>query len=126
MHYTTQASHDAARWLSRPEYVLQTDDVAALADRLNYIMVDFHDGKNTIPLAGDEAQELLAAIIADCEAGNMVTDGYYHGLDDTAEFMNGDISLSFMNPDHDVFLSLWSSQKNTLAWLREHGFEREA
>ena len=126
MHYTTQASHDAARWLSRPEYVLQTDDVAALADRLNYIMVDFHDGKNTIPLAEDEAQELLAAIIADCEAGNMVTDGYYHGLDDTAEFMNGDISLYFINPDHNVFLSLWSSQKNTLAWLREHGFEREA
>ena len=123
LDYSTENGRAFARWLSKPEYVLQTGDVAALSDRLNHIVVDFHDGRNWFTLVGEDALGLLDAIIADCEAGNMVMDGGYRYTQSDEAFMNGDITISFMNPDQDIFLPLWSSQENTLAWLKEYGIE---
>ena len=86
MDYKSPAVQALAPWLSKPEYVLQTDDINHLVNNVNYIEVEFYYDKfyddttmePTKLVTGDNARALLEAIIADCEAGRMVQDHEYY------------------------------------------------
>ena len=112
--YSTGEGQAIARLLSKPEYVLDTQDVSTLWETVNYITVDKHSTDNTV-FVREEAQSLLDAIIADCEAGLMNQDWNYH-TDDTWGYL-----ILEKAGDRDVSVLVWNSAVNTVTWLKEHG-----
>lgn len=112
--YSTGEGQAIARLLSKPEYVLDTQDVSTLWETVNYITVDKHSTDNTV-FVREEAQSLLVAIIADCEAGLMNQDWNYH-TDDTWGYL-----ILEKAGDRDVSVLVWNSAVNTVTWLKEHG-----
>ena len=117
--YTIEAGQALARLFSKPEYVLHTDDPEALKEKLNYIALDAYTGSYRI-VTGKAAQELLDAIIADCEAGLMNQDWNYHNLyDPTKDDSWGYVTLAFPGKQ-DLYINIWNSAKNTIAWLEAY------
>ena len=118
--YSTDAGLALNRWLSKPEYVLQTDDLSTLAENIDYITVEvFPDDRYVF--TNEEALALLDAVIADCRAGIMCQDYYYQYVyRDTDQW--GYLSFE-KSGNQDVYICLWADAENTIAWLKDHGVE---
>lgn len=69
-------------------------------------------------LTRENAEKLLEAIIADCEAGNMVQHSAFH------PYVEGDWwldNLLIRFPEGSVQLDFYTDSENILAWLEENG-----
>lgn len=115
LDYKIPACLELVKWFSRPEYVLQTDDVAAYAEKVSYILVERY--KEDI-IMGEEARGLLNAIIADCEAGRMIQDWNYYNMYSDVQVL-GYIRISTPG-GYDLHLTLWESATETCEWLQTH------
>lgn len=126
MDYESPAVQRLAPWFSKPEYVLRTNDMDSLVDNINYIEVEsYHDKyyngsdmETSKLVTGDDARELVKAIIADCEAGRMIQDHNYYD-----QFANG-LPIGYIRihlEDGDGFsLNVWENNLNTYNWLMEY------
>ena len=134
MDYTTQAAMDLVPWLSKAEYVLQTDDVAGFIDRVKYVEVESYADKyypdNAIePFQlverEEQIQALIDAIVADCDAGRMIQDHeYYDTYDANGVLASNDNPIGYINfhmeEGYNLFISVWESNESTYTWLREN------
>ena len=120
--YAQNSGQVLARWFSKPEYVLNTDDLEALKENLNYIVLDSYAVPSDHIESGEDAKELLEAIIADCEAGHMNQDWNYHHMyaasSDKADPW-GYMTLHFLR-QQEIHLEIWYGAENTIAWLQAH------
>ncbi len=127
MDYESPAVQALAPWLSRPEYVLETDDIDHLANNVDYIEVEFYYDKfyddttmePTKLVTGDNARALLEAIIADCEAGQMIQDHNYYDAFSAEPSPIGYIHIN-MAGDDDIRINVWMDNANTYGWLTDH------
>ena len=130
LDYDDPAALRIAPWLSRPEFVLHTNDVDNLYNNINYIEVEFYYDKyypdaSIEPLKlvmGTDARELLEAIIADCEAGRMVQDyGYYEIYSPNSPSV-GFIRINVAGGG-DIAIDIRESAVLTCGWLKDHPAE---
>ena len=118
MNYDSPVVREMITWLSRPEYVLRSDNIDSLKDVIDYIDVHWYDDSTNFGIVGTETKGLLDAIIADCEAGNMVQDWAYHEGHHSEEIV---AYLSVEGPGRmNVTINVWASAINTIQWLKEH------
>ncbi len=76
-----------------------------------------------------EARSLIAALQADCAAGNMVQNYFYHtGFfrveDEYSElgyYNTPELGISIASEDYHWWISIYPDSVNTLRWLEEHG-----
>jgi len=99
-------------FFSRAEYVLGfTGDLEEFLDRVPYLEIE----SNVI--TGEKARELLRAVIADCEAGNMAQGWLYHDH-------NEDRFITWLTfqPEDGVYrdVMVFTDAENTVAWLEEN------
>lgn len=118
MNYDISVVRELSTWLSRPEYVLRSDNIESLKDVIDYIDVHWYDDSTNFGIVGAETKGLLDAVIADCEAGNMVQDWEYHEGYHSEEIV---AYLSVEGPGRmNVTINVWASAINTIQWLKEH------
>ena len=125
--YSGNAALRLNPWLSKPEYVLNTDDVAGFKDSVNFIEVEFYYDKFYDDTAiepfklvtGDDARELIDAIVTDCEAGRMIQDYNYYN-----EFSGEPAPIAYIRfdlPDNRaVVIDVWQEAVNTYTWLLDN------
>lgn len=142
--YTVRSTYDCIAAMnaifSTPEYIFdrslldenQKFDREYFMERLKYADLScFHDAgelyRNTrtsvIPM--EDVPGLLDAILQDCEAGNMAQSYLFHCNDDNDDFWDN-ITFYFPNftgnfTDFST-IRLYSSCKNTIQYLIDHGF----
>lgn len=108
-------------YYSRPEVVLDVEvPLEELADRIYYIACDSADGHTGD--GGLDAQSLIDAIIADCEAGNMIQLWEYQNQSGTTEYTRW-LNLDYRTEDGEIgtTIRVFDSCENTLRWLVENG-----
>ena len=127
LDYEDPAALRMAPWLSKPEFVLHTNDVENLINKVNYIEVElyydkFYNDTAIEPfeiVVGADARALLEAIVADCEAGRMVQDyGYYEIYFDNSPTI-GYIRIN-VGGDGDIAIDIRESAVLTCGWLKDH------
>jgi hypothetical protein len=127
LDYEDPAALRMAPWLSKPEFVLHTNDVENLVKKVNYIEVElyydkFYNDTAIEPfeiVVGADARALLEAIVADCEAGRMVQDyGYYESYFDNSPTI-GFIRIN-VGGDGDVAIDIRESAVLSCGWLKDH------
>lgn len=103
-------ANEVRPFFSRPEYVLgYTGDYETFRDSVTFVMVE----KGHI--TGEDAWELLDAIAADCEAGNMAQDWNFHTTESNITW------IAFMTSDgtyRDIMV--FPCAENTVTWLKAH------
>ena len=142
--YTVRSTYDCIAAMnaifSTPEYIFdrslldgnQKFDREYFMERLKYVDLScYHDEgelyRNTrtsvIPM--EDVPGLLDAILQDCEAGNMAQSYLFHRNDDNDDFWDN-ITFYFPNPTGNFTdfstIRLYSSCKNTIQYLIDHGF----
>ena len=125
--YAAEEGETLARMLSRPEYVLQTDDVENFVNNVNYIEVEYYFDKfygdtsmeSFKLVTGAEARELMDAIIADCQSERMNQDYNYYNIhsDETAPI--GFVRINVAGSG-DLTLNIWQESIQTCNWLQNH------
>ena len=100
-----------AGFFSRPEWVLGiTGDTEAWISEIPFVNVEGNK------ITGEPLQELLEAIIADCEAGTMAQGGGYHSYE------KGDMVITWMDfrmPDGTYRdIRIYTGAENTVTWLK--------
>lgn len=121
------AGQAAEEFYTRPEYVLGSDDVDALMDRLTYVYYnddqkDIHGQVNHLdPEMDVMVRGLLEAIIADCEEGTMAQSYGYHD----GEGQEGWLEFSFRYDDdtHSYCqVTVFECNRHTIAYMQAHDF----
>lgn len=77
----------------------------------------YSDFDTILGFKGEDVKELLAAILADCEAGTMSQEWDFHQWDNSAGWLHFNDVLE---------LRVYTSNENILAWMGEHGIDVEA
>ena len=121
----SQTMEELRFFFSDPRSVFSVTDYQQMKENLRDITVYWGDkDEATILYADAQMQELLAAIEADCKAGNMGQHAYFHGEDDYV----GDIDISW-NAVYKVgelgdisgirsdYVTLYKDCVNTIAYL---------
>ena len=127
LDYSIPALSSMTPWFSKPEYVLETDDLEALLDNIEYIEVRMNNmpedkySSGVFLVTGEDVPALLEKIIADCEAGHMSQDWNYHRLRSSAE-VKGDLNI-FMREGNNIYISLWNEAVYTNNWLDDYMIE---
>ena len=127
LDYSIPALSSMTPWFSKPEYVLETDDLEALLDNIEYIEVRMNNmpedkySSGVFLVTGEDVPALLEKIIADCEAGHMSQDWNYHRLRSSAE-VKGDLNI-FMREGNNIYISLWNEAVYTNNWLVDYMIE---
>ena len=124
MDYTDPSIQALVPWFSSPEYVFQTDDVDGIAERMEFIELEFYYDKYYSdvaikPLAvveGEAALELLEAMIADCEAGHMVQDQNYYNRYSSEPSPIGYIRIH-MAGGSTLGIEVWQEAVHTCYWV---------
>ena len=127
MDFESPATVRLAPWLSKPEYVLQTDNVEKLLDNVNFIEVEtyfdkYYNDTSIDPLelvTGADARELLEAVIADCEAGRMVQDFDYHLAASADHLQMANLCINVAGSG-DFRIEVWENAVLTCKWLKEN------
>lgn len=96
----------------QPEFVMGYTDWQAFLDSVHYVVVDDYQGSYE-EIYGSRATEVLEAVKADCEAGNIDPNAYYE---------EGEYILSINTDDIWRNLYIGSDAVNTLQWLKENGY----
>lgn len=140
--YTVRSTYDCIAAMnaifSTPEYIFdrslldenQKFDREYFMERLKYVELRcYHDrgelyvNTRTSVIPMENVPGLLDAILQDCEAGNMAQNYVFHRKDD--DFWD-DITFYFPNPTGNFTdfstIRLYSSCKNTIQYLIDHGF----
>lgn len=94
----------------KPEFVLGYADWQGFLSSVKYLSVDDYQG-NYQQIQGIRAKELLEAVKADCEAGN---------IDPNSDYENGQYILSIDTADSWREIYIGSDAVNTLQWLKEN------
>ena len=97
-------------FFSRAEYVLgATGDLEAFLDSVPYVEVEGN------AITGEKARELLRAILADCEEGNMAQNWIYH--DHNKDHL---ITWIVIQPKGGSYreVMVFTDAQNTAAWLK--------
>ena len=125
LDYSKEAAKEVTRWLCKPEYLLQEDDLSQLAQTVNYITVDTFSQEvlqnDEYVFEEDEVQELLEAVIADCRSGALGQDYNYRNMYQHADQW-GYLTLQKAG-DRDVHLYIWNDAVNIIQWIYEHADE---
>ncbi len=105
-------------FMSRPEVVLVGyTDLDSFTARIERIQLPFD---NAI-YEKDAVRELIAAMVADCEANTMAQDWRYHGMDNNA------ISFGIEYPKNGetvyVSVRVYEDAVNTRKWMTDHGYQ---
>lgn len=125
----SEAGQVLKKYYTSVEYVLgvQEDGLQELADRIYSVYIDqkFYDA-DTLPalFEGDAMYDLLCAVAADCEAGNMVQSWSYHQDESSQVCIELDVNLG-REEFFWVGFYVFDSCENTLNWLDSHGFDIE-
>lgn len=100
-----------AGFFSRPEYVLGiTGDTEAWISETPFVDVEGNK------ITGEPCQELLEAILADCEAGTMAQGGGYHSYEKGDKVVTW---IDFRLPDGNYqSICIYTGAENTVAWLK--------
>ena len=112
------------RYLSKPESILQTDDVQKLLQDMQYveIVVPSITGEDSTLFFDENADSFLQALLTDCEAGTTTQAWFAH---EDSEYLGwAHIYLPSSYPEDRVF-DLWTSNEHVTAWLIEHGILAE-
>ena len=116
--------------LSRPDFVLGSDDAAHLAKNIDYFYLNFEPSNihSSVTDFSDTAlmQGLMEAILADCAEGTMAQEWSYHN--DYDEPSVGWLEFGFLDSDgirRYRSLAVWENCRHTLAYLTEHTFPLE-
>ena len=116
--YGTAPYDIICQFLSKPECIFGTGDVAALLRSVDYIdvVINSDAGSNSHVFLNEEADSFLQAVLADCEAGTMAQTWIAH--EDSENLGWVQINLS---QDAACIIDIWSNAENTVAWMKEHG-----
>ena len=107
-------------YFSDPAYLLGYTDWEAYLDSKPTVQVE------NKTFTGDEARELLEAIKADCEAGNMTQDWVYHDAYGKESYTWVYLDRAFDDIDgyyYGTELTVYEDAVNTVAWLKEREAE---
>ena len=116
--HDSKFSEELMPYFSKPECVFDTDDVPALLASVKYVDITDFTGNTAAVLLGEDIQGFLNAVIADCEAGLTAQSWNYH--DDAGHLGWAEIILP---DDKAVHINMWSTFKNTVAWLEAHDID---
>lgn len=125
-YYTVPTTSSAGQILkdyySDPSVVLscapaELADLDDLADRIYCIYTGYDRSYST---EGLDVRGLLDAILADCQAGNLVQIGSFHDYD-SCTWLSLDYT-SLEKVDTCMDFTIYQSCENTLAWLIDNGF----
>ena len=111
----------------KPEFALETDDMEALLANIEYIEVRMNNmpedkyNSGVFPVTGEDIAELLACIVADCEAGNMSQDWNYYAQRSYEE-IKGEMNI-YLRIGNNIYLSVWNDAVQTGAWLDDYMIE---
>ena len=117
--YNNADADIVCKYLSKPEHVLQTDDVQALLQDVQFveIAIPTSAASDSFLFFNEDADSFLQAVLADCEAGTMAQTWYAHEED----MHLGWVQLSLPNTyPYDCTFEIWSSAENCVAWMQEH------
>ena len=107
-------------YFSDPAYLLGYADWEAYLDSKPTVQVE------NKTFTGDEARELLEAIKADCDAGNMTQDWAYHDAYGKGSYTWVYLDGAFDDIDgyyYGTELTVYEDAVNTVAWLKEREAE---
>ena len=127
LDYSIPALWSMTPWFSKTEFVLETDDVAALLANIEYIEVRMDDmpedkySSGVFVVTGEDVQELLKCIVADCEAGDLSQDWNYYMCRSSAEH-KGELNI-YLRKGNNIHISLWDEAIQTLIWLDDYMIE---
>lgn len=125
----TEAAALAKPYLSRLEALFfnytdinTAEDLMALVRAPRYLYVD----NCQLPeeyLTAENVRSFFEAVIADCEAGNMVQTGGYHegAVVDTPERYSTFYPLEMDLMEEGLYLSIYADSENCMAWMEETG-----
>ena len=125
--YSIPALSSMTPWFSKPEFVLETDDMEALLANIEYIEVRMNNmpedkyNSGVFPVTGEDIAELLACIVADCEAGNMSQDWNYYAQRSYEE-IKGEMNIC-LRIGNNIYLSIRNDAVQTGAWLDDYMIE---
>ena len=142
--YTVRSTYDCIAAMnaifSTPEYIFdrslldenQKFDREYFMKRLKYVDLSCYHGAgelyrniHTSVIPMEDVPGLLDAILQDCEAGNMAQSYLFHRNADNDDFWDN-ITFYFPNPTGNFTdfstIRLYSSCKNTIQYLIDHGF----
>lgn len=123
-HYLIPIDSEAGKALNRlfskPEYVLKISP-NKLHDLINDGKIQFFIDREADMISREEQHQLIDAIIADCNAGNMAQRWGYHELVGDASRFSINIQYTLPNKRwNHLGLDIFDSCKNTLTWLDNH------
>ena len=118
----------ANQYLSRWEAVLDQSDYSKALDLDNLWEITVY-GYGAVPetlCTREEAESLLKAIRADCDAGTMTQSGYFHTggfriTDNMETYSTTAIYVSLYSEKGGLSFDVYADSENTLNWLRERG-----
>ena len=125
----TPAGQLAKKFLSRPEYVLGTDDLDSILDRARYMYFSYtsYDASTNTELdpRSDYARGLAEAVYADCLAGTMIQDWAYHQDEESVGWLEFQLERGDGYWDYRS-VTIWKSCANTIAYMEEFGMPEDA
>lgn len=117
--YDSTTGQAVRRYFSKAAFIFDTTQPQALVQQLKYAAlsdISTNADLKSHVFSGDEAAELMTAILADCEAGTMAQRTYFH-VDDEDRVT---LDLAF-GDDTYVGVHIWRCCENTWSWLERHG-----
>lgn len=100
-----QTANRLEKFFGAPEFVLGYTDWEEFLGSVEQVCAD------GTWFTGQQAEELLCAIKADCEAGNMVQHRDYYLVNNYVDILTADGYIS---------VCIFNDCENTLAWIKEH------
>ena len=94
----------------KPEFVIGYNDWQAFLASVEYVSVEDHQGMYD-EIYDSRAKDLLAAVKADCEAGD---------IDSDTDYDDGGYSLSICTEDRWQTIHISRTAENTLQWIKEN------
>jgi len=105
-------------YFSAPEHVLKGYD--GQSDNVT-ITINNEQVEKTLPLS--QKQSFLEALAADCEAGKLAQQHFFHGNEYTVAWVTMQYhSKDPKNADYRQTIYIYSQASNTVSWLKQNGY----